>query len=43
MAKLVQKEGAHAELRNMANEVVAVQSSEIEMMQGWLQQWGYEN
>jgi uncharacterized protein (DUF305 family) len=42
MAKLVQRDGAHAELKAMANDIVSAQSREIETMQRWLKDWGYE-
>jgi uncharacterized protein (DUF305 family) len=42
MAKRVQQDGAHRELKDMADEVVAVQSREIETMRRWLKDWGYE-
>jgi uncharacterized protein (DUF305 family) len=42
MAKLVQQNAKHDEIKNMANEIIAAQSKEIDMMQTWQADWGYK-
>lgn len=39
MAGRCAKQAVHAPLRNLARKIAATQSSEIEMMQGWLEDW----
>src|SRR6266511_3190507 len=40
MAKLVDPHTKRAELRTLADRIVASQGQEITLMQGWLQTWG---
>lgn len=39
MAGICAKQAGHAQLRSLAQKITATQSSEIEMMQGWLEDW----
>ena len=39
MANLIPSRTNHEELRNMGEDIVSVQSAEIEMMNGWLKDW----
>ena len=41
MAKLVQENASHQEIKDMANDIISAQTSEIEMMQDWQKSWGY--
>ncbi|HKX73484.1 MAG TPA: DUF305 domain-containing protein [Candidatus Saccharimonadales bacterium] len=41
MAKLVQANAKHDELKAMANDILSAQSKEITQMQTWQMQWGY--
>ncbi len=41
MAELVKQKAKHPELKQMANDIISVQSREIQQMRGWLSQWGY--
>ena len=41
MAKQVQANAKHDELKAMANDILAAQSKEITQMQNWQSQWGY--
>lgn len=41
MAKLAQTNAKHQELKNMANDIVTAQTSEINNMKAWQTQWGY--
>ena len=43
MAKLVQANAKHDELKVMANDILTAQSKEITQMQTWQTQWGYAN
>ena len=43
MAKLVQSNAKHDELKTMANDILAAQSKEIDQMQTWQTDWGYKN
>lgn len=43
MAKLVQANAKHDELKAMANDILSAQSKEITQMQTWQKQWGYAN
>lgn len=42
MAKLAQANAKHDEVKNLANDILAAQSKEIDMMQTWQTQWGYK-
>lgn len=42
MAKLAQANAKHAEIKNMANDIMSAQSKEIDMMQTWQADWGYK-
>ncbi len=41
MANLVLQKSTKPELRNLANEIIAAQTKEINQMKTWQQQWGY--
>ncbi len=41
MADLVLQKSTRPELRNLANEIIAAQTKEINQMKAWQQQWGY--
>lgn len=41
MAKLAKTNASHQELRDMADDIISAQTSEIEMMQEWQKTWGY--
>lgn len=41
MANLVLQKSTRPELRNLANEIIAAQTKEINQMKAWQQQWGY--
>lgn len=41
MANLVLQKSTRPELRNLANEIIAAQTKEINQMKTWQQQWGY--
>jgi uncharacterized protein (DUF305 family) len=43
MAKLAQKNAKHDEIKKMANDIITAQSNEIDMMQTWQTEWGYNN
>ena len=42
MAKLVQANAKHDELKAMANDFLSAQSMEIDQMQTWQTEWGYK-
>jgi len=42
MAKEIPANAKHAELKKMGEEIISAQTKEIEMMKGWLKNWGYE-
>ena len=42
MAKAIGNTAYHQELRLMAKDIIEAQTKEIEMMQGWMKQWGYQ-
>ena len=42
MAKLVQANAKHDELKAMANDILSAQSKEIDQMQTWQTDWGYK-
>jgi uncharacterized protein (DUF305 family) len=43
MANLVKDNAKHDELKSLANDILAAQSREIEMMRSWQTQWGYSS
>lgn len=43
MAKLAEKNAKHDEIKNMSNDIMSAQSTEIEMMKKWQNEWGYGN
>lgn len=42
MARLVQANAKHDELKAMANDILSAQSKEIDQMQTWQTDWGYK-
>ncbi len=42
MAKQAAKQAKHEEIKTMAASIIAAQEKEIDMMQGWRQDWGYK-
>lgn len=43
MAKLAEKNAKHEEIKNMSNDIMTAQSTEIDMMKKWQTEWGYGN
>ena len=43
MAELIETNAKHDELKQLGHEIISAQSKEIVMMQGWLEDWGYED
>lgn len=43
MAKQIPDNAKHAELKKLGEAIISAQTKEIQMMQGWLKSWGYEN
>lgn len=41
MAKLAQKYGFHQEIKEMADDIIFAQTSEINMLRQWQSSWGY--
>ncbi len=41
MAKMVQTQGRHQEIRDLAEDIVTAQTVEIEQMKQWQNDWGY--
>ncbi len=41
MAKLAQKTAKHQELKDMADDIISAQESEISEMSAWQKEWGY--
>lgn len=41
MALAAQQSAGHQEVKDMAEEIITAQQSEIDMMRGWQQAWGY--
>ncbi len=39
MAKVVQKDGKHPELKSLADGIIAAQTTEIAQMQAWQKEW----
>lgn len=42
MAKLAQNNAKHDEVKQLATDILAAQSKEIDMMQTWQTDWGYK-
>lgn len=43
MAKLAEKNAKHDEIKKMAGDIMTAQSKEINMMQTWQTDWGYND
>lgn len=43
MAKHIPEQAKHEELKKLGEEIVTAQTKEIEMMQSWLRDWGYDD
>ncbi|MDQ3064724.1 MAG: DUF305 domain-containing protein [bacterium] len=43
MAKLVETNAKHSELKQLGQEIISAQSKEIDMMQAWQSDWGYKD
>ncbi len=41
MANLAKQNAKHDEIKQMANDIIAAQTKEIDMMKQWQTQWGY--
>lgn len=41
MAKMVEKQAEHQELKDMAEKIISAQTNEIEQMKQWQNEWGY--
>ncbi|MBI2621200.1 MAG: DUF305 domain-containing protein [Candidatus Levybacteria bacterium] len=41
MAKLAQQNASHDEIKNLADDIIKAQTSEINMMTEWQKSWGY--
>lgn len=41
MAKLAQQYAGHDEIKNLANDIITAQTSEIGQMRQWFKDWGY--
>jgi uncharacterized protein (DUF305 family) len=41
MARAAQQSAKHQEIKNMADDIISAQQSEIDMMRGWQKSWGY--
>ena len=41
MAKVAQQNAKHNELKNLSDAIISAQTSEIEQMRTWKQNWGY--
>lgn len=41
MAKLVEQNAFHKEIKDLANDIITAQTKEINMMREWQQTWGY--
>lgn len=42
MAKLIETNGKHDELKKLGQDILSAQSKEIDMMQTWQSDWGYK-
>jgi uncharacterized protein (DUF305 family) len=43
MAKLAKANAKHDEVKKMADDIIAAQSKEIDLMQSWQSDWGYKS
>lgn len=43
MAKLIDKNAKHNELKQLGQDIIAAQTSEISIMKAWQTEWGYES
>lgn len=43
MAVAAKRSAGHQEIKDMADEIIEAQQREIDMMNGWLQSWGYND
>lgn len=41
MARIVQKNAKHVEIKGMADDIISAQQGEIDMMKQWQKDWGY--
>jgi len=41
MAKLIEANAKHAELKKLGNDIVSAQTREVDVMQNWQKEWGY--
>ncbi len=41
MARAAQQSAGHQEIKDMAEDIISAQQSEIDMMRGWQRAWGY--
>ncbi len=41
MARAAQQSAGHQEIKDMAEDIISAQQSEIDMMRGWQQAWGF--
>jgi uncharacterized protein (DUF305 family) len=41
MARAAQQSAKHQEIKDMAEDIISAQQSEIDMMRGWQLSWGY--
>lgn len=41
MARAAQKSAKHAEIKEMADDIIEAQQREIDMMKEWQREWGY--
>jgi uncharacterized protein (DUF305 family) len=41
MARAAQQSAKHQEIKDMAEDIISAQQSEIDMMKGWQRAWGY--
>lgn len=42
MALAAKQSAGHQEIKDMADDIITAQQSEIDMMKGWQREWGYE-
>ena len=43
MANEAKKNAKHEEIKSLADDIIKAQTSEIDMMQKWQEDWGYVN
>jgi uncharacterized protein (DUF305 family) len=43
MVKNVETSAKHQEIKDLAKDIATAQQREIDMMNGWLQAWGYND